>query len=86
MVVIFVSWMGCRVVIHCCGWVVRCYGLAVEIVDEYYLAADLIAIWLRFRRDVKNTSVAFRNAIFRGNVATESSCFAQLLRNTFRIG
>jgi hypothetical protein len=44
-----------------------------------------------FRSDVRNTYMYFRNVIFRGIIATEKYCFAQLLLNVvayipYRIG
>ena len=43
--------------------------------------ATLALYRIAFRSDVKkHLSVPFRNAIFRGIIATERCCFAQLLK------
>ena len=52
--------------------------------------ATLTLYQIAFRSDVKkHLSVPFRNAIFRGIIAKERCCFAQLLKvvyNPYRIG
>jgi hypothetical protein len=61
---------------HC---IVFCYN--VPFTPDPASLTTLTLYWIAFRNDVKkHLSVPFRNAIFRGIIATERCCFAQLLK------